>query len=67
MADFVDVFPQIVKVRCHHTQMPKIEQWCFENNVEICFKNHWSDGNGTWTSYAITDERERFMFILRWG
>lgn len=65
--EFVDVFPTIVKFRCKFTDLPAVELWCYNMQIEFQFKNVWTNDQGSWASYDIPDEKSRLLFMLRWS
>ena len=67
MKEFVDVFPNIVVVRAHWSNIHRIKDWCAENHIKYNFKNHWMDDKGTFISMEIPDEKDRVLFMLRWS
>lgn len=46
----------------------EILRWCFENNINADLVRHaWAPYIGNITVWEIKDEKERLLFLLRWG
>lgn len=59
-----------VAINCAYGDYTKqVFEWLESNNIEFRFRNQWSSGIGRpeKASFTILDEKERMMFLLRWG
>lgn len=63
----MNVFPEIVVVKCNWTESLDIEKWCIDNEITAVFKNQWTKLGVGFASFEFNDESQRAFFILRWA
>jgi len=65
LLDDVDVIVTSTSDELHYCRL--VYDWCFENEITALFVLSWMDDGVMKSGWRVQNEKERTMFILKWG